>query len=118
MRTSKQLTETLCSDPGLQHAQGCVQLPCSFSSACNKGPAPGRLTSDPLTCPPHSPPTLPLFWLVDIPAQVAVGRGGQLLQGVLGGLSLLGVAEGSTWLRELAGDAELGAARAARDRGG
>lgn len=69
MRTSKQLTETLCSDPGLQHAQGCVQLPCSSSSACNKGPAPGRLTSDPLT----HPPTLPLFWLVDIPAQVAVG---------------------------------------------
>lgn len=76
-----------------------------------RGPAPARVTSDPLTSLITPPSCLSGLALL---AQVA----GAPPPGSLGRALAPGVAGGSAQLRELAGDAELGAAAAARDRGG
>ena len=92
-----------------QGAQGCPLLPCGSSSACDEetNTWKGHLR------PPHHSSILSV-WL----GTPSSGRGqGLLSKESWEGPGSWGCQEGSAWLRELSGVAELGTAAAARDRG-
>lgn len=96
--------------PLLKRAQGC--LPCSSSLACEEGVGISQGHLRPSDCPHHS--SILSVWL----GNPRSGSRGPSSRESWKGSGSWRWQEGSAWLRELAGDAELGAAAAARDRGG